>query len=364
MKKSLLALAALTAFAGAASAQSSVTLFGILDAAYAHVSVASAAGLASRSNSGITNSGINSSRLGFRGVEDLGGGLKAAFWLEGQLNNDIGTGANGSAAGGYDFRRRTTVALLGNFGELRVGRDYTPNFWSTTAYDPFGTNGVAQSNALSLFGTAGAGTYAGGTPNTVNAVRGDNTVAYFLPTLGGLEGWFQYRFGESNTNADPGKKANNQIALRVGYATGPISAHVAYAKTEGLTDAADLKYTNVAASYDFGIVKPMVVWVQEKAGSGAKISAWELGLVAPIGQSELRFAYSKYDINNSNNDWNKLGLGYVYNLSKRSALYAQYARVSNKGVQNVSVSNNGLSAGAANPGGSSTGYEFGIRHQF
>ena len=108
----------------------------------------------------------------------------------------------------------------------------------------------------------------------------------------------------------------------------------------------------------------MFFWGNEKAGTGAKVSAWELSAVAPMGAGELRAAYSRYDVANSANDWNKFALGYGYNLSKRTQLYSTYARVSNKGTQNRSVSNNGLSAGLAAAGGGSTGYEFGIRHSF
>eukprot|EP01036_Dinobryon_divergens_P002144 gene2144-2828_t len=143
MKKSLIALAVLAA-SGAAMAQSSVTLFGVVDATYAY-------GSGSVSNkSQLTNSGYNSSRLGFRGVEDLGGGLSASFWLEAGVNNDNGTGgvtntnnqAATSTGGGLTFNRRSTVSLNGGFGEVRLGRDYTPQFWNLTVFDPFGTNGV------------------------------------------------------------------------------------------------------------------------------------------------------------------------------------------------------------------------------
>ena len=120
MKKSLLALAALTAFAGAASAQSSVTLFGIVDAGVARLSGGG------KTKIGMTNSGYNSSRFGVRGVEDMGGGMQAGFWLEGQLTNDDGNAA------GLNFQRRSTVSLMGGFGEIRMGRDYTPTFWNTT----------------------------------------------------------------------------------------------------------------------------------------------------------------------------------------------------------------------------------------
>jgi len=152
MKKSLIALAVLTA-SGISFAQSSVTLFGIVDAAYAK-------GTGSVSDkTQLQNSGYNSSRFGVRGTEDLGGGLKASFWLEAGVNNDDGTGAasntNNQAvtaanAGtqGLTFNRRSTVSLEGGFGEVRLGRDYTPQFWTETAYDPFGTNGVGHQHCL------------------------------------------------------------------------------------------------------------------------------------------------------------------------------------------------------------------------
>ena len=349
MKKSLLALATLGLFAGAASAQSSVTLFGIVDAAYGHVSAGG------KSVSGISNSGINSSRLGFRGVEDIGGGLKAGFWLEGQLFNDMGQGSN--ATTGLNFLRRSTVSLMGGFGEVRLGRDYTPTFWNTTVYDPFGTNGVGQAMTPGMIGAATA--VATGT----NAVRANNTIAYFLPAMGGITGQFQYGFGE-NGAAATGTKANNYFGFRLGYAAGPLSAHFANGKTSGATGAADTKYSNIGASFDLGVVKPMLVWAQEKNGAGAKVTGLELGLVAPVGAGEVRAAWSKYDVANSGNDWNKMALGYVHNVSKRTALYGTYARVSNKGAQIMSVANNGLSAGSAAPGGNSTGYEFGLRHSF
>lgn len=341
MKKSLLALAAIS-LAGAASAQSSVTLFGIVDAAYAHVSAGG------RSASGITNSGLNSSRLGFRGVEDLGGGLKANFWLEGQLSNDDGN------ATGLTFQRRSYVGLSGGFGEVRIGREYTPTFWNTTVYDPFGTNGVGQSNTPAMIGAAGA------VGNSTAAVRSSNMITYLLPAMGGFVGQGMVGFGE-NTG---GVKTNNYLGFRFGYAAGPLSAHVAFAKTKALTSANDTKYQNIGASYDFGAVKPMFFWGTEKTGSGAKVTGWELGAVAPMGQGELRAAISRYDVANSPNDWSKFALGYGYNLSKRTQLYTTYARVSNKGAQTRAVSNNGLSAGAASPGGGSNGYEFGVRHVF
>ena len=133
MKKSLTAIAAL-AVTGLAAAQSSVTMFGVVDAGVSYQSATSrdaATGASSKqTRTTLSNSGYNSSRIGFRGTEDLGGGLAASFWLEAPITNDDG------ATGISTFNRRSTVSLSGGFGELRLGRDYTPTFWNDTVFDP------------------------------------------------------------------------------------------------------------------------------------------------------------------------------------------------------------------------------------
>jgi predicted porin len=214
MKKSLIALAVL-ATAGVASAQSSVTLFGIVDATLQHVT-----------NSGgtkvtrLTNSGYNSSRLGFRGVEDLGGGMSASFWLEAGMNNDDGSGdptnlnnqASGTGAAvagrqGLTFNRRSTVSLAGGWGEVRLGRDYTPQFWNLTVFDPFGTNGVGTTQALNSIITG------------VTAVRASNSIGYFAPgKLGGFYG--QPALSRENVSGY-GRRRHRQRPARNGFANGP-----------------------------------------------------------------------------------------------------------------------------------------------
>jgi len=351
MKKSLLALAALTAFAGAASAQSSVTLFGIVDAGVARISAGG------KSVTGMTNSGYNSSRLGFRGVEDLGGGLRAEFWLEGQLFNDSGDGS--STGGSLDFRRRSTVALAGGFGEIRLGRDYTPTFWNVTVYDPFGTNGIAQARTFSQIGATNA--------NTSTAVRSNNSISYFTPgNLGGFQAQVMYAFGE---NVSGGVKTNNYLGGRVGYAAGPLSVHVAYAKTEGATDALDYKLMNGGASFDLGVAKLSLVVAQEKNGAGLKIQHIEPGVTVPVGAGLIRAAYARSDQKGGNAawdgaDWNQISVGYLHNLSKRTVVYATYARIGNKGTQIKTVGNNGIGGVTASAGGNSSGVEFGVRHSF
>ncbi|MEO6031603.1 MAG: porin [Burkholderiaceae bacterium] len=333
MKKSLLALAVLGGFVAGASAQSSVTLFGIVDVSAKAVKNDGVGTLKT-----LANSGLNSSRLGFRGVEDLGGGLKAGFWLEGALSNDDGTPA------GFDFRRRSTVSLMGGFGEVRLGRDYTPTFWSTTIFDPFGTNGVGSSLNMTH--------YVGQT----NYVRASNSISYLTPAMGGLYGQLTVAAGENVTG--------KYVGGRIGYAAGPFNVAAAAGQTDGVGAGADFKVWNVAGSYDFGMAKVMAQYNNEKLASptNAKENRWLIGAVVPMGQGELHASFIRTDETSAaNRDANQVALGYVYNLSKRTALYGTVARLDNK--NNGTLAIGGGNAGIT-PGGNSTGMEVGLRHSF
>jgi predicted porin len=357
MKKSLIALAVLAA-SGAAMAQSSVTAFGVVDTGVGRISNSGG-----NSVTGVTTGGNATSRLGFRGVEDLGGGLKAGFWLEGGIRSDVGDGNSGGASGtGFEFKRRATVSLLGNFGEVRLGRDFLASYTTLSSYDPFGDNG---------FGATFQYNKTGGFEN-----RKANTVSYFLPeNLGGFFGQVQFIAGE-NTNGTFGKGNGYSVAL--GYKNGPLSISGGASKLNdghlvtnatGVGSSADSDTYNIGASYDLGVVKISGVWNQEKlkTPTEVKFSSYLVGLSAPLGGGVLKLSYQ--DLNNktfgaSQNDATKISLGYVYDLSKRTALYGTYARISNDGAATYSIGNGGLSAGNPGVGRNSTGYEFGIRHAF
>ena len=343
MKKTLIALAAIAA-SSAALAQSSVTLFGIVDMNVRNVKQGGV------SQSSLSQDGTASSRLGFRGVEDLGGGMSASFWLEGALNPDEGTPA------GLQFMRRSTVSLSGGFGEVRLGRDYTPTFWNHTQYDPFGTNGVGSST--NMFGTLGSG--------ATTTVRADNTIAYFTPNLSGFQAQLQYAFKESQAENTP----NEYAGLRLVYASGPLSVALATAK-EGAatTNVNSFKRTNFAASYDFGFIKPMFQYTvgsfDTNAGVEQEVKHALIGLTAPVGPGLIKASYVRSSYDNFAGDANQFAIGYEYGLSKRTALYANYARISNKTGAAFSVSGEAGATGAAvTPGESSRGFEVGVRHSF
>jgi predicted porin len=344
MKKTLIALAAVAA-SSAALAQSSVTLFGIMDVAVRNVKQGGV------SQSSLSQDGTASSRIGFRGVEDLGGGMSAGFWLEGALDPDTG---NGAAA--LNFQRRSTVSLMGGFGEVRLGRDYTPTFWNHTVYDPFGTNGVGSST--NTFGALGSG--------ATTVVRANNTIAYFTPNISGFQGQFQYAFKETQTDNDPNKYAG----LRLTYNAGPLSVALATAaEGSAAANVNKFKRTNVGASYDFGFIKPMAQYTigkfETNAGVDQEVKHLMVGLTAPVGPGLIKTSYTRSSYDNFAGDANQVAIGYEYGLSKRTALYTNYSRISNKVGAAFSVSAEAGATGAAvTPGQSSRGFEVGVRHSF
>lgn len=343
MKKTLIALAAVAA-TSAAFAQSTVTLFGVVDAA-----IASGSGSISNKTT-LKNSGYNSSRFGVRGTEDLGGGMAASFHLEAGVNNDDGTGSasntnnqavTGANAGtqGLTFNRRSTVSLTGGFGELRLGRDYTPQFWTETAFDPFGTNGVGTNIAFAKGGLTG--------------VRASNSVGYLSPSFGGVKVWAQTYMGE---NASTAAKAGDGSAVRLTFDQGALS--LAYA-TSSTTVSAGVKNdtSNIGGSYNLGVAKLMAQVNKTKVTGTADTEGYVVGATAPMGAGTVRFALSETD--KAGVKSNLTAIGYVYGLSKRTDLYATYANVKNKGGASAAL--NGAQTGANQ---SSTGYDFGVKHSF
>lgn len=404
MKKSLVALAVMAA-AGAASAQSSVTIYGILDVGFTRNggNVAHSQGLSNSTN------GLGS-RLGFRGVEDLGGGLKAGFVLETGVANDSGAGninpstnnQTGSALGGaVQFGRLSYVNLAGNFGEIRLGRDVNASYYNDVLYDPFGGLTVAGGlNTVSGLRTIG----------TVNLLRSSNSISYFLPSglLGGVTGQVQIALGENQSNAVVGttniKKDGNYAGFRLGYAKGPVNVAVGYGKFKATTGNAaysngpagvtaglsnDRSEAQIGGTYDFGIVKLWLTFSkmdQDNAGLRAgtlrdlETKAVLLGITAPVGPGLIRASYSQAKDSDLRDDkGKKFGIGYQYNLSKRTALFATVARVKNEGnaagtiapyttaILPSDATNRavvGVGSGVNSANGSSTGYDIGLRHSF
>jgi predicted porin len=335
LRKNLVALSLLGAVCASASAQSTVTVFGILDVGVQYLKN----GDLSRKLESID--GLQTSRLGFRDVEDLGGGLSAGFHIEGALAPDDGN------AGGFNWRRRSTISLISSsLGELRLGRDYTPSFWNLSVFSPFGTNGVGSVGNL-VYG------FGGKSSTAPTIVRSDNSVGYFLPKgMGGV-------YGQAMVAAGEGAPTGKFFGARLGYASGPVDVAVALSDVTNNAAGDKFKSFNVGASYDLSVIKLMALYATSKQTT-KKQNNLLLGATVPLAGGDLRASYIRADLADSDDDATQLAVGYVYPLSKRTALYSSYAHTSNKG--NASFVIPGGAALLA--GKSSTGIEAGIRHAF
>jgi predicted porin len=354
-RQRLIPLLAVLAWSGQAGAQSSVTLFGIVDAAYSRGSGSAA------SRTQLTSGSSNSSRVGFRGTEDLGGGLSASFWLEAQFNTDNGTGVatnlnnQGSGTGtasagtqGLSFNRRSTVSLAGPWGELRLGRDYTGHYRNRVDTDPFSVVGVGATQV-------NVGTLAGQT-----STRASNAIGYFLPAkLGGWFGQAQYYLGE-NASGTPTERDGSGYSVRAGHAGGPLTVSGAYAVTR--MASGDVVSTNLGAIVDAGPARLMAAVFRDRTKSPVAVTGegYTLGASIAAGPGDIKLGLSRYGSDaGARPRTRKIAVGYVHNLSKRTALYATYARVGNSGGATTAL--NGSTTAANNR---ATGYDLGIRHSF
>lgn len=346
MKKTLIALAAF-GLTGAAIAQSSVTLFGVLDV---NMRYAKSSGKTVKL---LGTDGLNSSRLGVRGVEDLGGGLKAGFWLESAVNPDTGT-----VDAARFWGRRTSVSLMGDFGEIRLGRGKTSTRLHIDDFDPYSTTGLGDvSKVYSALGS---------NADTLN--RSDNMVQYFLPSnLGGFYGSVDVAAGEgSNPNTAAGVTSGGKKAIggRFGYKQGPISVAVAHEQTTGAGQD-KYKMTSFGGGYDFGVIRPTINYSETKFRA-LQQKIITLGATVPLGQGYILASYSDSKANAAAEALNGVGdaklfaVGYVYNLSKRSALYANYGQIENNGKGTFAVSG----SPAVTAGQKSSGVDVGVRHSF
>jgi predicted porin len=316
MKKSLIALAVLAA-SGAAMAQSSVTLYGRLDASLGQTT-SEVSGYAKNKQTGVNSSDLNTTFWGLKGSEDLGGGLRANFGLESGFNMD-----NGSATGTL-FERKAIVGLSGAFGAVDLGRNYT-------AYDTLrgATNNVYDSN----FATTGT-VWNTGIKDYAN--RTSNSIIYNSPSFGGISGAVAYAFGENKNTVVPAAgtvpaytigDATDTLSLHIKYANGPLLVGYGYQeeKVASATAQDKIKYNLVGASYDLGMAKLVGSYNQAKF-LGLKDKEYQVGVSVPFGAAAIAAGYSnsKSEGFNANNKGTGASLVGTYNLSKRTTVYAGY----------------------------------------
>lgn len=421
MNKKLIAAALGLAFAGVAQAQSqsNVVLYGIVDGGL-RFDRTQAGTLSS-----VVGGGASGSRLGVRGTEDLGSGMKANFVLEQGVDisdnsvpqGDVGSGNTATtprtSTGGRFFSRVATVGLSGVFGNLRFGRDYSPYYNAWSAADPFGAGTVGTLTNIS------AG----------NITRFDNGIFYDLPSelIGGIKGSLALRLGESSTSnsaavavpagtgatgtctvtgvptattcatAAPGtvagvnKNGGNAISLSLGYANGPVYAAYGFNNVKGSLDNGRTRSHTLAATYDFGVVKAHGLWWSSKdniptapPAVQSDTRSWALGLSAPFAGANLMAAYGRLDDRSANDfDARFASFGGTYSITRRTDFYGAVSRMTNRNGAHYLISdasNAGLqtSVGASSAvpvapalftgnvgaGYSPTALQVGVRHRF
>jgi predicted porin len=321
MKKSLLTLAVLGAFAGTVSAQTSVTLYGIVDAGLAYEDNGSAAGKIFR----MENGGQSTSRFGLRGSEDLGGGLSAIF----QLENGFTPGTGAFNAAGVLFDRQSWVGLKGGFGTTKLGRQETLVYQAfNKGFDPFSRGFAGNIDRMFLIGGSGK--------------RVNNTISYTTPTFSGFSGDLAYTLGGVAGDTSAGR----EIGASVQYLQGPIS--VIYARHDANNAPAAPPIINgktnfLAGTYDFGVAKGYLAYGDNKNDSAVAATTvdartWLVGVTVPVGPHLFIADYiQKKDKANVNRDAKQIAIGYTYTLSKRTNFYTSYSQTSNDsaGLTNV-----------------------------
>lgn len=391
MQKKLIALAVAGMASGFAAAQTNVTIYGVLDAGYLYSAGDPGPGIKGTNTfSGVANGLTAGNRLGFKGEEALGNGLKAVFTLEYGLEIDQNTG--------IAYARQQFVGLASNYGTLSLGRQYAPGFDATANNDALDATDLSIQSSLS---------YLAGNSITPNGTaRFNNSIAYTSNNLSGFTLKGIYSFGESRLNNTYNNDINSTLdnsafGLGVNYANGPVNVDALYQsrisavaantgitppyKTPGTSKSINEWY--VGGSWDFKVVKAFASYQAlynnnnvatadvnrtdlptNLAISNIKSNnLWTVGLTAPIGRGTLGIGYGRLSLNNRNmQDGDSWGAGtmYTYPLSKRTALYAAYSYFSNDKYSipggAIAVPGNGVGA----LGESNYALGAGLRHSF
>jgi predicted porin len=411
MQKKLIAVAVAGLMSGAAFAQSNVTVYGVADLFYAHVSATGAP-----SANAIDSGGLAGSRLGFKGVEDLGNGIKALFVLEYGLaldtNSGLGdwsartapvnswnsTGYNTNSVGTNNTARQQLVGLTGAFGTVAGGYAQTAGYDFACAVDPLA--GGALDTTSRLPGQMLLNCGKGG--------RSSNAIAYISPSFSGFNFALNYALGENMTATT---SADNAFLVAANFATGPVDVRAVYSKakinsnnvvTSGnvynvtnvnasnsfttnslgvvtatpgnaggtqnvpLPSGTTIKEFGLGGSYDLGVAKLFASYQTLNANilTGTN-KTYQFGVAVPLAGGALVGSYAKVKLDEIDKltglkfDDKSYAIAYVYGLSKRTKVYGGYNKYDND--KNSSRIATGLTPTA---GGSTNTYGVGVNHSF
>lgn len=372
MKKSLVALATLAVFSGAALAQSTVTLSGIVKAGAASTKYS---GAASGNGTG-TGLADGSSRFILSGSEDLGGGLRANFQVDTRFRiDDNGAAPTASPlAGGNTF-----IGLAGKFGNVQIGKLDTHYCLGS---DSHGVRSTAlQASSCALLGYVGSAS-----ASIANASRSTNVVRYTAPAMGPLtlSGTYSFSFaGSEGAVGSTGK--GDAYSLSAGYAAGPLSAGLSYWSAKGENQTASAARTGQEAwtamvNYNAGVATIGVTYdqsAQRAAAAGAafidtKRTAWSVPVTVPMGAGTALLTYTRADntktggVANANTGATLVSVGYDYALSKRTTVGVSYARLDNKSAAGYALYTQGALHGTPNnaTGQDASQFYVGVRHTY
>ena len=345
--RNLSAAVAVGLAASAAGAQSGVTIYGIVDQYVGHTN----AGGRGSVNS-LDAGGLAASRIGFRGTEDLGGGLKASFTLENGLLSDTGAAADAARA----FNRQSWVGLGGGWGEFRFGRQNTPAFWMCGQLD-----------------AAGCATYASLLNNTSGYTpRFDNMLYYMSPDLNGFKAQGGIALGEQQAPA--AKSGLNATMFGLEYKASSFWVGLNHASQNSANDTAKAKATFFGGNWDHGNGK-VYLGLHRGTMNGANMAtnvqgrayqAWSLSADWRFGATTLGVLYGRADDRTATSfDAKQASLIATHALSRRTTLYGTLTRLSNENGAAFSL-------GAAGPitrnvplaGQDVSGFQLGVRHTF
>jgi predicted porin len=386
MQKKLIALAVAGLASTAAFAQTNVTIYGVVDAGYAYSSGDNVGTVNKNANfSGIQSGILAGSRIGFKGEEALGNGLKAIFTLEYGIANDVDGGV-GTGTGALGTRQSFIGLSHAKLGTVALGRQYGPGYMATTRNDALASS---VPSALTQMNTAGVNTIQGGSNARLN-----NSIAYVTPNWSGFTATAAYAFGESAPSAVAAgngiSSGNNGVfGLGLNYANGPLNLDFVYHSRQGVSAA---QFAGVAAaggvpasaahvatqdsinewfiggSYDFKVVKVMATYQDQNDNNGTSATeignkVWSVGAVVPVfGNGKIHASYSDLSWDRrSAGDSDAWTLAYTHALSKRTTLYTGYTRASN---DKDAVNAAGAVAATRALGENNATFVAGINHSF
>jgi len=376
MQKKLIVLALAGIAAAPVFAQSNVTIYGKLD--YGYVSRSDDDGaVGKRDRKNEMASGVDGgSRLGFKGSEDLGNGLKAIFEVETGLIMDESSTSSGNS-GLFSTNRHSWIGLTGNFGTVIGGRLDGVRYGVFNKYDAFAGGNIGNFTQV-----------------TAQVDRASNAIAYISPSFSGLTATLAYSTHIGNSNPlglspteggdalvkGDGNDGDAELAtVMLTYTNGPISINadwetVMFEETDKLTATGnvidDVTVWTIAGSYDFGMVKLAALYDNLKAdgrgslGTVSDVDSWFVSASAPLmgGKFVLKATYGQTNDDELSNDKiTKWGLGADYNLSKRSKIYAGYGKINND--DNAAAEIN-FAANSQGAGYGTEGFELGMQHNF